>query len=133
MTFKTEFPDFAAADMPAIPAGFEDISWSNDACPSFLNKEIRRVFYVDYLDPAQREYPESLRFGMYECDEEGARVNQGREVESDDWNAILAEIDRATLAAEYLKKIGYDPFEDDPEISVETVRSTLAEFDADAR
>lgn len=37
--------------------------------------------------------------------------------------------DRASLAAEYKAKIGYDPFEDDPSISEETVRQTLAEWD----
>lgn len=37
--------------------------------------------------------------------------------------------DRAALGREYLEKIGYDPFEDDPTISTETVRQTLAEYD----
>jgi hypothetical protein len=39
------------------------------------------------------------------------------------------EADRAALGREYLEKIGYDPFEDDPAISTETVRQTLAEYD----
>jgi hypothetical protein len=35
----------------------------------------------------------------------------------------------AALAAEYLAKIGYDPFEDDPTIDPDTVRQTLKEHD----
>lgn len=37
-------------------------------------------------------------------------------------------LDKETLAAEYKELIGYDPFLDDPEISVETVAQTLREF-----
>jgi hypothetical protein len=39
---------------------------------------------------------------------------------------------KAELAAEYVEKIGYDPFEDDPSISVEEVARTLTEWDAEA-
>lgn len=39
------------------------------------------------------------------------------------------EADRAALGREYLEKIGYDPFKDDPTIDPETVRQTLAEYD----
>lgn len=39
--------------------------------------------------------------------------------------------DRARLAEAYIEKIGYDPFEDDPSIDPETVRQTLAEYDAE--
>lgn len=35
---------------------------------------------------------------------------------------------RAQLAAEYVDLIGYDPFEDDPTISIEDVRQTLREY-----
>lgn len=37
--------------------------------------------------------------------------------------------DHAALAAAYVAKIGYDPFEDDPAIDPEIVRQTLAEYD----
>lgn len=36
---------------------------------------------------------------------------------------------KAELAAEYLDKIGYDPFEDDPTMTVEEVAQLLAEYD----
>jgi hypothetical protein len=36
---------------------------------------------------------------------------------------------RAELSAEYIEKIGYDPFEDDPTISEAEVASILSEHD----
>ena len=44
----------------------------------------------------------------------------------------IGRADRAALAAAYIEKIGYDPFTDDPTIDPETVRRTLAEYDAAA-
>ena len=41
----------------------------------------------------------------------------------------IQRADRAALAAEYLAKIGYDPFEDDPTIDPDIVRHTLKEHD----
>ena len=38
-------------------------------------------------------------------------------------------IDRAALAAAYMERVGYDPFEDDPTISEDEVRQILAELD----
>lgn len=50
------------------------------------------------------------------------------------WQGFCAtDADRAALAAAYIEKIGYDPFADDPTINPETVRRTLAEWDAIGR
>ena len=43
-----------------------------------------------------------------------------------------ATMDRQALARAYVEQIGYDPFEDDPTISIETVRETLRERDRSA-
>ena len=43
----------------------------------------------------------------------------------------FANMDRAALAAAYLERIGYDPFKDDPAISEDEVRQTLAEHAAE--
>lgn len=94
MSYRTEFPDFDPADMPELPAGFEDRSWKNDACPSFFNLSIMRALWIDYRDPAMREQPETKRFGLYEIDGEGARINGGRELETDEWPRIVAECNR---------------------------------------
>jgi RNase H-fold protein (predicted Holliday junction resolvase) len=39
---------------------------------------------------------------------------------------------KARLAAEYVEKIGYDPFVDDPSLTVEEVTQTLKEYDVEA-
>lgn len=72
MTYRTEFPDFDPTTMPSIPEGFADVSWHNDACPSFHNKAIGLVLFVDYVDARNREFPETPRFLLCACDAEGA-------------------------------------------------------------
>ena len=59
-TFQTEFPDYPAADMPALPAlgNFVDTSWHNDICPSITSDELGLQIWIDYPDPAQREHGE---------------------------------------------------------------------------
>jgi hypothetical protein len=43
--------DFAVpSDMPA---GFEDVSWHNDACPSFHLRDGSLKLWVDHPDPEQ--------------------------------------------------------------------------------
>ena len=37
-------------------------------------------------------------------------------------------IDKETVRAEYIALIGYDPFEDDPTLSVSVVRDVLADY-----
>lgn len=39
---------------------------------------------------------------------------------------------KAQLAAEYVDLIGYDPFKDDPTITIDSVRETLREYHAAA-
>lgn len=78
-----EFPDYDPADLPAIPADWLDISWHNDACPSWqIDSATLPLFvYVDYADATRREFPEISRFSVHW---EGDCL-----FESDDWNAIL--------------------------------------------
>lgn len=90
--FRTEFPDYPVDQMPAMPAGFEDSSWPNDACPSFFNQTLRLAVFVDYPDRAKRERPDLVRFHLHQTDENGGRAPSGFEFESDDWNAILGKI-----------------------------------------
>lgn len=37
-------------------------------------------------------------------------------------------IDKETVRAEYIALIGYDPFEDDPTLSLSVVRDVLADY-----
>lgn len=55
MTIAKAFPDFDISTLPAIPAGFEDASWKNDACPRYINKNLGLCLWIDYLDVAERE------------------------------------------------------------------------------
>ncbi len=58
--YLIEFPDFR--DMPTLPDFLEDISWNNDSCPSFRDSVSGCILFVEYFNPADREYPESSRF-----------------------------------------------------------------------
>lgn len=138
-TWKDEFPQFPAQDMPAIPAlGWIDVSWHNDACPSFevmasgegdSNYEFARVWIAE-SDPMEREFPESPRFQVtFENGTENGEFNQCHVgIASDNWQDILAYVEtRRALGAEYVALVGYNPFLDCPAIEPETVSANIAE------
>lgn len=102
-TFDREFPDFPAADMPAIPEGFVDVSWKNDSCPSFLNVDAGLVLFVDYLDPELREEPTCPRFSLGVWDDGSTGWTLAA---TDDWAEILAALPAAPDAAHFLKGLG---------------------------
>jgi hypothetical protein len=91
MTFRTEFPTFDAASLPAIPADFVDTSWHNDACPSFTNEALNLRVWVDFADPADREFDDARRFGLCWNDDNYELVL------TDDWSEILRAIDARRL------------------------------------
>lgn len=77
MTYQTEFPDFAEGDIPTVflAPPWRDESWHNEACPSFSralpSDPERRIFvFVDYVDPAKREFAEGPRYSVRIDDEE---------------------------------------------------------------
>lgn len=91
-TFREEFPDFPAADMPQLPEGFIDTSWHNNTCPSFTSDELGLEVWVDYLDPSQREYgPKYPRFNVSPQDH-GVECS-GDSLQTDDWVEVLAFIE----------------------------------------
>ncbi len=124
MTYATEFPAFDAATLPVIPAHWQDQSWSNEACPFWLIGPDMGV-YIDHADPALREWEAPTRFSVVEM-QDGMHTQDGCNIliDTDDWKAVLA--------LEYKARIGYDPFEDDADMTVETVAETLAEYAAEA-
>jgi hypothetical protein len=85
MSWKTEFPNFPEADMPAIPEGWSDESWHNDACPFFKVNE-RIGVYVGYSDPKMKTDIEDPRFVIVAIDENG-EVFDGSG--TNDWNELL--------------------------------------------
>jgi len=60
MSYQTEFPTFPENDMPAIPHGWLDKSWHNNACPSFSFGGLE--IFINWADPQEREFPEMARF-----------------------------------------------------------------------
>ncbi|AOR76522.1 hypothetical protein [Novosphingobium resinovorum] len=115
--FQREFPDYPAASLPVIPAHWIDESWRNEACPFWQISPSMGV-YVDYPDATQREFPENERFIIVPLDNRQHCDGEGRA--TDEW--------RDVLAAEYEARIGYNPFTDDPTMTVEAVAQTLAEY-----
>lgn len=98
--WQREFPSYPPETMPAIPAGWSDISWHNDAMPSFLITGSLGV-WVDYLDPAHSDFPEwradgnMKRFTLVPMvDGEHVAGLEMAYLESDDWDEVLAMIDR---------------------------------------
>lgn len=91
--WQIEFPDFTAADMPRIPEGFEDVSWHNDSCPSFLNERAGLMIFVERIAPEDREDEGTPRFGLAEWKEgaTGTYYAQG-EVWADILKAIAGRL-----------------------------------------
>ena len=61
---RAEFPDYDTATLPPIPDDWEESSWHNDACPSFTASADRLHVFVDYADPAAREFRDGPRFNV---------------------------------------------------------------------
>lgn len=101
MTYLTEFPDFPPADMPAIPETFEDTSWHNNACPNFASDKLQLEIWVNYLDPAKREYGEKYpRFAVSQ-QRNGIEMS-GPSLETDDWNDVLRFIEEQRVRLQEL-------------------------------
>src|SRR6185312_2192107 len=89
MTYRDEYPTFDPDSLPAIPAGYVDISWGNDLCPAFLNDAEHLCLFVDFADPADREFPDCPRFTVQLWDD-GATGWVG--LATNDWDAMAAAL-----------------------------------------
>jgi hypothetical protein len=86
---KQAFPDYPIADLPPIPSHWRDISWHNDACPSFEVSGLQ--VFVDYADPAKRE---TAHYGLADVRFHVMEVETARSIiASDDWQAVLDAVD----------------------------------------
>lgn len=92
MTYKEEFPDFVL-DV-ALPANFEDRSWRNDLSPCFINDARGLCLWVDYADPADREFGEGFRFSLTPVDSEGQHTDDEHLLDTDDYAEVLAFLNR---------------------------------------
>ena len=87
-TYRECFPDFDPSTMVVIPADWKDMSFRNDNMPFFLISPALGVF-IDYADPAQREFP-NKRFMVVQM-EDGEHPDDADEplLETDDWAEVL--------------------------------------------
>lgn len=83
-TFRTEFPDFDPATMPAIPETWIDQSWHNETCPRFHTPN-GLVVFVDFADDGDREFGGGTRFSVHIDGDDLEVLHEG-----DDWDAVLA-------------------------------------------
>lgn len=67
--WQSEFPDYPADAMPALPSGWIDRSWHCEPCPSFLHEETGLLIWCDYPDADKRENPNSTRFVLVQLQE----------------------------------------------------------------
>jgi hypothetical protein len=94
-TYKTEFPEFGELDV-AIPEGFEDVSWHNDAMPSFALPKGDGTYlrlWVDYKDREMSDinHEPYFRFALSHSDAEMMFIS---DVAFDnDFSNILTAID----------------------------------------
>jgi len=81
------FPDYPAAAMPALPDGWHDASWKQDACPRYTRDDGRVCIWIDYPDVADREFSGNSR---YTVTIEGVDEPSHH---TDDWADALAAAD----------------------------------------
>lgn len=84
-----EFPDYDGCVPDLGPDWVED-SWHNDACPSFSCDAIRLRLWVDYVDPAKREFTALPRYTLHRIDEDSAYA--GDLLNSDSWEEVATYI-----------------------------------------
>lgn len=92
--YAMEFPDFPESDMVAIPEGFRDISWRNDACPNFMNDAGDLLIFVDYANPDNREYVNTKRFTLSSYDDANGITPI---IETDNWIELCNMITPAVM------------------------------------
>lgn len=121
MTYQTAFPDFdrAAEIDELIAAGWQDQSWHNDGCPRLHCG--RSVLWIDYLDQAKSEIA-AMGGESGQCLIEFVEADDG----------LSFPTIKEALGAFYVERIGYDPFADDPAITIAEVARTLVEHQAEA-
>lgn len=128
--YLREFPGFGVLDV-AIPDGFDDTSWHNNACPTWSMQKGNGNYLqlaIDYADPEHRDTPSLKRFRLHLYDTD---MNfQGDLMQTDDYTEVqdllaiygkvmpkffidrLAGMTRDAMNTWYFDVIGYKPDED---------------------
>lgn len=90
MSYREEFPEYPESDMPADTAAWEDVSWINDTCPSFICGRNMAVF-IDWPNATQRDFPDAARFTLIPT-EDGQFFGGDALLHTDSWPDVLAYI-----------------------------------------
>lgn len=88
MSYQDAFPDFVL-DV-TLPPGGVDTSYRNDACPRFEYASAGVWLFVDYADPADREFMDARRFSVHDARADHVEVL----LDTDDMTAVAALIAR---------------------------------------
>lgn len=82
MSISTEFPTFPLSSLPSLPSTWEDVSWHNDACPSWhVGNEV--YVYIDFPNVEDREFPTSERYTVINMTSDEVLIH------TSDWEAVL--------------------------------------------
>lgn len=91
--YLKEFPDLAGPMPEAdhlIAAGWDDQSWHNDACPSFVSPCETMRLWVEFPNEAMRDNPE--RFCLTAWDADADHSEHAVLLVTDNWAEVLAFI-----------------------------------------
>lgn len=120
-TLAYEFPDFDASTLPEIPEGFVNAHWHNETMPHWQFGEDYDVphmdLYIDYADPAQREFPESKRFTLHWAYAPTEHTESWLLEHTDDWAVILDGIEHMNariICAKWVARFGLGFHPDTP-------------------
>jgi hypothetical protein len=139
--WKIEFPYFPRNDIPDLGADWEDVSWHNDACPCFYNRD--RNLYA-WIGPTNKDLCDhSLdgeRIQIVRGDSNGDNTgyyNEGPIAEGNQWSEILAQLESPKREIESicnrwvkLLGIGFHP-DNDADSLVGLDSNDLKEYDFD--
>jgi hypothetical protein len=87
-----EFPEFPRDAFPALPEGFEDTSWHNDAMPCMSNEALRLHVWVDDPRSPYRDFPFRKCFAVVRLTDDGSLSEEPPILETDGWTTVLALI-----------------------------------------
>lgn len=101
--WKFEFGDFPDADMPTLPEGWADTSYHNDMGPSFEHEAAGWRLWVQWSDPAQREFEDTPRFSLCPTDD---RAWEFTHTAFDTWEQVTEFLGRYPTFAAYEAAFG---------------------------
>ena len=129
--YQEQFPDFPTLDI-AIPSGFRDSSWHNDACPSWVREGegVDVYLFIDYPERDKRELPDGKRFMLWEQLTDGLTRTL---VESDDFEDVTEYLEKELkekIAINFLAKLGRWFGADGKKLNAERVLNANDYYDA---